>query len=97
MNLGQDSDEEKNSDIDESSVFCNTAEKSVQLVGISNNNKRKTRNRNGKIKESAHEKANEMCKQHWLVRINVPPLGDFLPQACMVVYFNCKQNLNQEE
>ena len=70
-------------------------DKSVQLVPTLR--RERTPSCRHRVNESIYEKANEFCKHHQFMRVNVPPYGDYLPQACLVVCHNYKHHLSTKE
>jgi len=50
-----------------------------------------------KVNESIFKKSRELYKHYSLTKINVPPYGDCMPQACMVAYFNLPRELTDSE
>ena len=50
-----------------------------------------------KVNENLFKKCNELYKKHSLTKINAPPYGDCMPQACMVANFNLHRQLSDHE
>ena len=93
---GSDSDSETDtendsSDSDDSSIIAHwdapdsdAAERAITSQGP-------------RARENLHKICNPMHRKHSLARIDAPPLGDCMPQSCLVGCFNLHRKLTDEE